>query len=191
MSYGIQGLGLQIRDEFIKQKTKQLKRTYRPSPKLDKNENWDRAADICETLNAKPSDYVASIFESRLAKNNGGPFITHLYCKYAQTIYEEYDNNYNVGEEQEHDIFFELESARNQIISATKFRGISVERFLLSDIVPIRPSIKLFLSQNSNLIWSKFCDKAKVELLNDPSLETALKSLNFNTDKIYEYNKYN
>lgn len=186
----ILNLSLRIRELFIQAKSKQLGRTYRPSPRQDKQEFWTKAAAKCELLGAKPEDFIKCVFEYKVGKDSGGPYVTQLYSKAVDVAYDKYCGDFCIQELEEDSFLEELSSAKDQLMCGMKFRGMSPEDFLMQDILPIRPIVKLFLQQNSVRIWRKYIDEAKAELLNDPSLEPALERLKFNIEKIYEFNKY-
>ena len=186
----VDDLGLVLRELFIKHKSQQLGKKYRPSPKLDKRENWVKAAVKCESLCANPQDFVECMFKYSVGKDHGGPYISHLYSKSMNYAYEKFEKDGNVEEKQLDDFLEDIHSARDQIVCAVKYRNITAEQFLLNDIMPIRPIVKLFLQQNSQRIWNKYADPAKVEVLNDPALERKLNKLKFNTKKLYEFCRY-
>jgi hypothetical protein len=183
-------LGNEIRRYFIAKKTKQIGRAYRPSPRIDTKENWAKAAIKCEYLDANPEIFVDSVFKYGVGKDHGGPYVNHLYSKVVDKAYRVYLEEGNVEEKEENYVNEELSSARDQIVSAIKFRDMTPEEYLLLDIVPIRPVIRLFLLPGSKKVWNKFCDRAKIEMMNDPFLEKTLKTLKFDVDKLYEFYRY-
>ena len=190
MEAELRNLANEIRRAFIASKTKQIGRTYKPSPRLDKIELWAKAAAKCEFLEANPEIFVDSVFKYGVGKDHGGPYVNHLYSKVVDKAYRKYLEEGNVEEKEENYVSEELASARDQIVSAIKYRDMTPEEYLLLDIVPIRPVIRLFLLPNSKKIWNKFCDRAKIELMNDPFLEKTLKTLKFNVEKLYEFYRY-
>jgi len=182
---------LRIRTLFIAAKTKQLGRVYKPSPKQDKEEFWIKAATKCELLGCTPEQFIKCVFGYGVGKDSGGPYITQLYSNAVDIAFKKFCGDNNIHEVEEESFMDELTSARDQLLCGMKFRGMTPEEFLLQDIIPIRPIVKLFLQQNSKRIWRKYIDDAKKELLNDQSLEEALKRLKFDIEKVYEFNKYN
>ena len=187
----IQDLGLKVRECYIKHKTKQIGRPYRPSPKLDTRENWVKAATKCELLGASVENFIEAIFSYGVGKDCGGPYINHLYSKLAGPAYEKFERDGMVEQRQSNDLHEEIASARDQIISATMGRGLTPESFLLMDTIPMRAVVRLFLMPNSGRIWRKYINAAKTELLNDPALEDTLTNLKFNVNKVYEFNRFN
>lgn len=186
----IQDLGLRVRECYIKHKTKQIGRPYRPSPKLDTRENWVKAATKCELLGATIEDFVEAIFSYGVGKDCGGPYINHLYSKLAAPAYEKFASDGMVEQKQSNELYEEISSARDQIVSAIRGRDLSPEAFLLIDTLPMRAIVRLFLSPNSGRIWRKYSNAAKTEMLNDPALEKTLKELKFNVNKLYEFNRF-
>ena len=79
----VQDLALQVRECYIRYKSKQLGRTYRPSPKLDTRQNWVKAATKCELIGASVENFIEAIFHYGVGKDCGGPYINHLYSKQA------------------------------------------------------------------------------------------------------------
>ena len=111
----ILNLSLRIRELFIQAKSKQLGRTYRPSPRQDKQEFWTKAAAKCELLGAKPEDFIKCVFEYKVGKDSGGPYVTQLYSKAVDVAYDKYCGDFCIQELEEDSFLEELFLQQNSV----------------------------------------------------------------------------
>ena len=188
-SLAIDNIATKLRSLFFTSKSKQIGRNYRPSKKLDTSENWRKAAMKCDSLGATPDNFIRAIFKFEVGKHHGGPYINHLWGQAVTDAYEKYMSD-GVSTEDETQIKNEIASASTQCFSALTYRGLSADEYLLLDTVPVRAFVRLYLRPTSARIWRKYCDAAKLELMSDSTISTTLKELGFNTDKIYEFDRY-
>jgi len=185
----IENTATKLRTLFIDKKTKQLGRSYRPSRKIDTKENWNKAAIKCEALDARPEDFINSVFASEVGKKHGGPYVNHLHGIMCEKAYEKYElaGGHLI---EENKLLSELKSATNQCFSALKYQGITAEEYLLKDTVPISSWIRLYFCQGSKRIWRKYVSSTKKEMIVNSGIEKLLRKFKFKIEKIYEFDKY-
>ena len=183
----LQNLADELRNLFTIEKENQLRRSYRPHPKSNKNEYWLKGAEICLDIGAKPIDYIKSAFSFNSIP--GGPFPSIYGGKAIKKYYKDYVKDLDVGSDTsvyEELVKFEVKTVFEECHRRYKRTGIPIRETLADETMPFASYTRIALSPGDPEILLKYKEKVKEVIKLNPQLRLILEKLKINVSKIYE-----
>jgi hypothetical protein len=171
-----------IRDQFRIEKSKQLQRPYKGHPSHDNPEQWEKAALVCQELQADPVDFVKAAFDHCSVR--GGPYPKHMGATCSKKWY---DINREIWLQDDSNATNMRAAAVEQQIkyilmccrSANSRDNVEMFEHLEDPICNFPAWAKIILGGHLLRFQHLYLKQAQEELINDPAILIGLRDLNY------------
>jgi hypothetical protein len=169
-------VGLQVRTQYIEQKTARMGRKFHPNPKWDTPVFWTEVGLLCIKIDARPDLFVTAQFE--FTQQPDGPFFNALRGKGAVSRYSAWVRTHRPREYRPSTVDMDVdldEITATMQAAVADSRSVFPDRNMLeamrSSMIMTPAWLRILLYPGDEEIRRTFGERGALELLQNPVLQ--------------------